>query len=117
MGEFQNDSSQSERKAILKNDRQAQTYFERAQVEVGSELGGRYRHLAPASVAGVPQYPQQPPNSPFRQDPTGAEPPLGIDVNAMTGVGQPDPVLEEAQQARLAKQLAEQLAKQEGKGE
>jgi hypothetical protein len=35
----------------------------------------------------------------------------------MTGVGQPDPVLEEAQQARLAEQLAEQLAKQEGKGE
>jgi hypothetical protein len=110
-GEYQNDASQAERKAMLKNDRQAKTYFERAQVEVGSELGGRYRHLAPASVVGVPQYPQQPPNSPFRQDPTGAEPPLGIDVNSMMGVGQPDPVLEEAQQARLAKQLAEQERK------
>jgi hypothetical protein len=111
MKEFVNDSTQAERRQVLKNDRQAQTYFERAQVEVGSELGGRFRHLAPASVAGVPQYPQQPPNSPFHHDPTGPEPPLGIDVNSMTGAGQPDPVLEEAQQARLVKQLAEQERK------
>ena len=101
------DITQAEKRQIVKND----TYYSRAQTDVGSELGGRYRHLAPASVVGVPQYPQQPPNSPFRQDPTGAEPPLGIDVNAMTGVGQPDPVLEEAQAARVARQLAKQREK------
>ena len=113
MAEYHNEASQAERRQALKAD----CYFNRAQTEVGSELGGRFKHLSTTSVTPVPQYPQQPPNSPFRQDPTGPEPPLGIDVNSMTGVGQPDPVLEEAQQSRLAKQLAEQLAKQEGKGE
>jgi hypothetical protein len=112
MAEYHNEASQAERRQALKAD----CYFNRAQSEVGQELG-RFSHLTKASVTPVTQYPQQPPNSPFRQDPAGAEPPLGIDVNSMTGVGQPDPVLEEAQQARLAEQLAEQLAKQEGKGE
>ena len=107
MAEYHNDASQAERKEALKAD----CYFNRAQSEIGSELGGRYRPLVKASVTPVPQYPQQPPNSPFRQDPTGAEPPLGIDVNAMTGVGQPDPVLEEAQAARVARQLAKQREK------
>jgi hypothetical protein len=109
MAEYHNDATQVERRQALKAD----CYFNRAQTEVGSELGGRFKHLTTTSVTPVPQYPQQPPNSPFRQDPTGAEPPLGLDVNAMPGVGQPDPVLEEAQQARLA----EQLAKQEEKGD
>jgi hypothetical protein len=77
------DITQAEKRQIVKND----TYYSRAQADVGSELGGRYRHLAPASVVGVPQYPQQPPNSPFHHDPTGAEPPLGIDVNEMIPVG------------------------------
>jgi len=108
------DITQAEKRRIIKD-----TYFSRAQTEVGTELGGRYKHLAPAPVTGVPQYPQQPPNSPFHHDPTGAEPPLGIDVNAMPAVGtqheverslpKTDPVLEAAQQARLATQLAAQL--------
>jgi hypothetical protein len=106
MAEYHNDATQTERREALKAD----CYFNRAQSEIGSELGGRFKHLSTTSVTPVPQYPHQPPNSPFHHDPTGAEPPLGIDVNAMTGVAQPDPVLEEAQQARLAEQLAEQLA-------
>jgi hypothetical protein len=107
MAEYHNDATQAERREALKAD----CYFNRAQSEIGSELGGRFKHLSTTSVTPVPQYPQQPPNSPFHHDPTGAEPPLGIDVNAMPGVAQPDPILEEAQQSRLAKQLAEQERK------
>jgi hypothetical protein len=107
MAEYHNDASQAERKEALKAD----CYFNRAQSEVGQELG-RFSHLTKASVKPVPQYPQQPPNSPFRQDPTGAEPPLGFDVNSMTGVAQPDPILEEAQAARVARQLAKQEQQQ-----
>ena len=64
----------------------------RAQVEIGSELGGRFSHLTKTVVTGVPQVPRQPPNSPFHHDAVPPEEPLGIDVNAMSTVGTPSEV-------------------------
>jgi hypothetical protein len=92
MKEFRNDSSQDERKAVLKNDRQAQTYFERAQETIGEEMGGRFAHLAKASVTPVPQVPRQPPNSPFAGDVVPPEPPLGYSVNDMIPTGNPSEI-------------------------
>ena len=88
MAEYQNDASQKERREALKAD----CYFNRAQTEVGQELG-RFSHLTKTTVVGgVTPVPRQPPNSPFAGDPTGVEPPLGYDINSMTPVGTPSEV-------------------------
>jgi hypothetical protein len=102
MAEFQNNSSQAERREVLKNDRQAQTYFERAQETIGEEMGGRFKHLGSASVTGVPQYPQQPPNSVWSGDVVPPEPPLGFDINSMVPTGTP---------AEVAASIAAELQK------
>ena len=94
MKDFVNDSSQEERKAMLKNDRQARTYFERAQETVGEEMGGRFKHLGSGTVVGASPspIPRQPPNSPFAGDPCGQEPPLGYSVDEMVPTGTPSEV-------------------------
>jgi hypothetical protein len=50
--------------------------------------GGRFAfakaHQPPMDFSGVPTYPRLPPNSPWATaDPSGVEPPLGTDVNAL----------------------------------
>ena len=106
MKEYVNDSSQDERKTMLKNDRQARTYFERAQESIGDELGGRYRPLTKPSVEAVPSVPRQPPNSPWHSDPTGPEPSLGYSFNDMAPVGTPSEIA-----ASIAAELAKGVAR------
>jgi hypothetical protein len=62
-----------------------ETYFERAQVDLEAELGGRFAKPRPM-VSG--EVPEQPATSPWSRDPVGREPPLGIDVNAVEPVGE-----------------------------
>jgi hypothetical protein len=50
------------------------TYYQR---QVRDEAKSKF----PAQTA--PQYPAQPPDSPWSSDPCGTEPPLGFDVNAV----------------------------------
>jgi len=80
---YENNSSQSERREVVANDRknEAKTMLERAQREVGDELGGRFKALAP-KVSAVPIYPKQPESSPWSQGHlTGTEPPLGYEIH------------------------------------
>jgi hypothetical protein len=76
--DFRNDSDQSERKAIVKND----SYFLR-QSNAIDDSGGRYAKLTPSNVIGSapsPQYPQLPPSSPWANGfDTNLEPPLSVD--------------------------------------
>jgi hypothetical protein len=68
------------RSTMLKRDsdvgdpQQPTTYYQR---QVRDEAKSKF----PAQTA--PQYPAQPPDSPWSADPCGKEPPLGFDVNAM----------------------------------
>jgi hypothetical protein len=96
MAEYHNEARQAERRQALKAD----CYFNRAQIEIGSELGGRFSHLTKTVVTGVPQVPKQPENSPFHHDRCGQEPPLGYSVNDMVPVGTPSEV-----QASIAAEL------------
>jgi hypothetical protein len=78
-----------EKKEVLKNETAFSTYFSRAQAEIGDEMGGRFRQLAPAPVAGVPTYPQLPSGSPWAADPVPALEPLGYSINDLEAVGEP----------------------------
>ena len=82
---FRNDTSQKERAEVLKNDRAVQknTFLSHTH----SEEGGRY--AKPQTVIGATptvQYPRAAPN--WSVDPTGVEPPLGIDVNTVEPCGE-----------------------------
>ena len=81
--EFKNDSDQAERRRV-----QRDTYLARAQAEL-DEAGGRFKRQTPRLVgAGPPQYPRLPSSSPWASpDPSGDEPPLGIDVKAVPDLG------------------------------
>jgi hypothetical protein len=59
-------------------DREADTYFSRAQAAL-DDRGGRFVRDKPL-MSGVPQLPEA---SPWRCEPVGIEPPLGVDVNAV----------------------------------
>jgi hypothetical protein len=86
--DFNNQSSQSERKAIVKND----TLFAR-QSNTVDDAGGRFAKLTPTKVIGStpsPQYPQLPASSPWSQFDQNVEPELGIDVNEMPAPAVPE---------------------------
>ena len=88
--EFTNQSSQSERREVLRND----TYFARQSNSV-DDAGGRYAKLTPATITGAttPQYPPLPASSPWAHGfDTNIEPPLSVDVNAMEPTGTPSEV-------------------------
>jgi hypothetical protein len=80
--EFNNQSSQSERREVQRND----TMFSRQQNTV-DDAGGRYAKLTPATITGVTptaQYPQLPPSSPWSNGfDENVEPPLGYAVDEM----------------------------------
>jgi hypothetical protein len=80
-------ATMKEKEEVLRNDRHASTYAGRAQAELDLENVGR--HAKPNTVIGVgaPEYPRLPENS-WTNDPTGVEPPLNIDVNAVEAVGE-----------------------------
>ena len=86
-----NDSSQAERRAILRNEREAGTYHAFATSEAGA-IGGRFAAETKTNVSGatpVPQYPTLPANSPFATEPVGQERPLGFPIDEMQPVGEP----------------------------
>jgi hypothetical protein len=85
-----NESSQSERRAILRNEREVGTYHAFATSEAGA-IGGRFAAEAKTRVTGVapvPQYPAQPANSPWADEPVGLEQPLGYSVEETPAVGE-----------------------------
>jgi|SRR6516165_7983731 hypothetical protein len=88
---FHNESSQAERRAMLKQDR-ASTFFARAMASMGEELG-RYSHLGKEQVVTgskpVPQFPRIPSGPWSEPCPSGTSPPLGYSVDAMEPVEAP----------------------------
>jgi len=79
---FDNDIDQQTRREILKD-----TYFNRAQSDADM-IGGRFKQQTQTHVTGVPQYPKQPPTSPWATpDPSGPEPPLGYEIDALPDCG------------------------------
>jgi hypothetical protein len=89
---FNNETSQSDRRKVLENDRQVRsTYFEHAQSDPDLEMGGRFSRVNPSTVTGTapgPEYPRLP-SGPWSEGPGGGpEPPLGIDINAQEPTGE-----------------------------
>ena len=77
---FNNNSDKVERQRVHRD-----TFLSRAQAEL-DEAGGRYQKQKPTKIigAGPPQYPHLPPSSPWSAPcPSGVEPVLGVDVNAL----------------------------------
>lgn len=81
--EYDNPTTQSERRQVLKD-----TLLSRAQSEADMVLGGRFSKINPTRVTGVPQYPAQPASSPWHHDPVPATEPLGFSVDQMEPVGE-----------------------------
>jgi hypothetical protein len=81
---FNNNSDQKERRAIIKND--AATLHQFAQSEA-NEISGRW--AKPQTVNASRPVVNYPAGPNWSVDPTGPEPPLNQDVNAMEPCGQP----------------------------
>jgi hypothetical protein len=82
---YRTDATQKEKAALLKNDervRSGSTFLDHTH----SEEGGRY--AKPMNVIGSTPTAQYPAGPNWSVDPTGIEPPLGIDVNAVEAVGE-----------------------------
>jgi hypothetical protein len=77
---------QAERLSVLRQDKSARdgsTYAAHAEA-AADPVGGRFAHLAPPKVVkGGPDYPPIPSGPWAAPDPSGDEPPLGFDVNAL----------------------------------
>ena len=85
MTDFRNNASQKERAEVLKND--AAVHKNTFLSHTHPEEGGRF--AKPQNVIGsepTVQYPMAAPN--WSVDPTGVEPPLNIDVNAVEPCGE-----------------------------
>jgi hypothetical protein len=83
---FSNNSSQKERRAVIKND--ATTLHRFAQSEA-SDIGGRF--AKPQTVNASEQavhYPRLPTSSPWSCDPVPPEEPLGVDISEPPLVGE-----------------------------
>jgi hypothetical protein len=95
MTNYQNDTPQSERRAVLKSDRDAKasTYLDHAIANADAGLGGRWAKPAPTQVICGAAYPRQSPNSPWSHGhAVPAEEPLGFAIDAMEPVGEPHEV-------------------------
>jgi len=83
---FSNNSSQRERRAVIKND--ATTFHDFAQSQA-DEVGGRF--AKPTQVSGkdpATLYPKLPTSSPWSSDPVPPEPPYGQDISEPPVVGE-----------------------------
>jgi hypothetical protein len=84
---YRQDADQRERADILKNDLRQNTMHGRASAELDLENTGRFAKPHALIGEGAPEYPRLPENS-WTNDPTGVEPSLGIDVNAVEPCGE-----------------------------
>jgi hypothetical protein len=79
---FRNEATQSEKRETLRND----NMNFRTSSDLGLENTGRF--AKPFAVTGSTPAPQYPSGPNWANDPTGVEPPLGFDVNAIEPVGE-----------------------------
>lgn len=87
---FNNDTDQQTRRQVL-----IDTYLSRAKADAEIEAQGRFKKQSPTTVTGVPTYPTQPTNSPWATpDPTGIEPTLGYEIDALPALGGSSPALD-----------------------
>ena len=100
--QFRNAASEREREEVLRND----TLQFRTAADLG--LGNSGRFAKPHTIVGETPAPQYPTGPNWSVDPTGPEPPLGIDVNAIEACGE---VWE------IEQSLSAHLAGQGGKGD
>jgi hypothetical protein len=74
------DITQQEKREVLRNDqrvREASTYHSVAQASIDDERGGRFAQSGSSTTvtgSGPISYPQQPPGSPWANDPLPSEP-------------------------------------------
>jgi hypothetical protein len=80
---FSDIADQEERRRVMKD-----TLLSRTQADVDIEAQGRFRRHNPTTVTGAaPSYPS-PPNGPWANpDPSGPEPTLGYDIDALPELG------------------------------
>jgi hypothetical protein len=81
------DITMKEKEAVLRNDLRANTFAGRAQAEA-DDVRGRWAEINKSNVVGATPTPQYPAGPNWSVDPTGVEPPLGIDVNAVEPCGE-----------------------------
>ena len=83
--EFNNHTDQQTRRRVERD-----TYLSRAQTEL-EEAGGRFTRQTPSTIIAknpASAYPRLPPSSPWTAPcPSGDEPPLNVDVNAVPDLG------------------------------
>jgi hypothetical protein len=75
----------------MSEQRKATTYHFLAQSMVDEERGGRYatEDNKQTVIGAAPiSYPTQPSGSPWANEPSGVEPPIGYDINAQDPVGE-----------------------------
>jgi hypothetical protein len=80
-------ATQQEKAEILRNDLRANTFAGRAIAEA-DDVRGRWAEINKSNVVGATPTPQYPAGPNWSVDPTGVEPPLNIDVNALEPVGE-----------------------------
>jgi len=80
--EFNNHSNQSERRSV-----QRDCYLSRAQADPEIEAQGRFKKHNPTIVSGIPQYPTIPSGPWVSPDPSGPEPSLGYEIDALPALG------------------------------
>jgi hypothetical protein len=100
---FNNDATPAERREVFENkrvadERRASTYHQHA-INEASEAGGRFRTVNETTVIGAASlnYPAGPS---WTHDPTGIEPPLGVDVNELRPTGEPHEVIKSLGEGR-----------------
>jgi hypothetical protein len=87
---YRNTSTQAERAEALQNDKavqRANTFAGRAQAEA-DDVRGRWAEINKSNVVGATPTPQYSAGPNWSVDPTGIEPPLNIDVNAVEPCGE-----------------------------
>jgi hypothetical protein len=85
------DAEMKERKALV-GSTTTMTFFSQAIAHLGLDAQGRHAAAAKVSVSGVApfvKYPKMPSGSPWAEDLSGVEPPLGWSVEAQEAVGEP----------------------------
>ena len=84
--EFNNHTDQQTRRRVERD-----TYLSRAKATLDDEAGGRFTKQMPSTIIHknpAAQYPRLPSSSPWSAPcPSGGEPPLNVDVNAVPDLG------------------------------